>query len=121
MKNFGKIVIASVLMIIFYSNIFAYGDTPPRKPTLVNVIAFITDIQSLDEANEQIQIDAIFKFEWNDPHLAFDSKYNEVFTSYTKVIFNMMRYLKDVDHKYQLSMKWFTPNKVTSNKNLSKW
>ena len=51
--------------------------TLPRKPTLVNVIAFITDIQNLDEVNEQIQIDFIFKFEWNDPRLAFDNKDNE--------------------------------------------
>jgi hypothetical protein len=71
MRNISK-YLSVILLFITYSNLFAYGNTPPDNPTIVNVNAFITDIQSLDEVNEQIQIDAIFKYSWHDPRLAFD-------------------------------------------------
>ena len=50
------------------------NNTPPSSPTKVTVTAFITDIQSVDELNEQMQVDAIFQYKWNDPRLAFDSQ-----------------------------------------------
>jgi hypothetical protein len=61
-------------LLITSINAYCYGSTHPKKPTIVYVTAFITDIQNLDEVNEQIQIDAIFKFKWHDSRLAFDPK-----------------------------------------------
>ncbi|API87359.1 ligand-gated ion channel [Francisella uliginis] len=63
-----------IMLIMLSMNAFSYGSTPPEKPTTVYTTAFITDIQNLDEVNEQIQADTIFKFKWHDPRLAFDSK-----------------------------------------------
>lgn len=63
-----------ILLMCSLSISFSYGVAPPAKPTIVDTTAFITDIQSLDEVNEQLQVDAVFKLEWNDPRLAFDSK-----------------------------------------------
>ncbi|MED7820209.1 MULTISPECIES: ligand-gated ion channel [unclassified Francisella] len=68
-----------LFLLIFISfDAFSYGKTPPRNPTIVYATAFITDIQNLDEVNEQIQIDAILKLKWNDPRLAFDSKQENI-------------------------------------------
>ncbi len=63
-----------LISLSYYKNIFGYGSTPPLTST------FITDIQSLDEVNEQLQIDVIFRFKWNDPRLKFDK--NDEKTSY---------------------------------------
>ena len=73
MLKLSNSLIFTVLLIISV-NAFSYGSTPPEKPTTVYTTAFIADIQNLDEVNEQIQIDTIFKFKWHDPRLAFDSK-----------------------------------------------
>lgn len=72
MINIYKIILVLSIVAIFYSDIFGYGDIPPQKPTLIKTSAFITDIQSLDEMNEQLQIDVIFRFSWNDQRLEFD-------------------------------------------------
>ncbi|MBK2111938.1 ligand-gated ion channel [Francisella tularensis subsp. novicida FSC159] len=80
MKSVYKIILVLSIVAIFYSDIFGYGDITPQKPTLVKTSAFITDIQSLDEMNEQLQIDVIFRFSWNDQRLEFDK--NEEKTPY---------------------------------------
>ncbi|MFC4892206.1 ligand-gated ion channel [Pseudofrancisella aestuarii] len=49
-----------------------YANTLPSSPTNIQTTAFVTDIINVDELNEQLQIDAIFKYEWNDPRLKFD-------------------------------------------------
>ncbi|AJI54568.1 neurotransmitter-gated ion-channel ligand binding domain protein [Francisella philomiragia] len=67
-----KVFFLLLISLSYYKNIFGYGSTPPLTPTIVKTSAFITDIQSLDEVNEQLQIDVIFRFKWNDPRLKFD-------------------------------------------------
>lgn len=64
-----------ILIFIILNSVFSYaGSPPPATPTVIDVTAFITDIQNLDELNEQVQVDAIFQYEWEDPRLAFDEK-----------------------------------------------
>ncbi|AEB28288.1 ligand-gated ion channel [Francisella hispaniensis] len=72
MRSIYRIIIVLSTVTIFYSDIFGYDNTPPQKPTLVKTSAFITDIHSLDEVSEQLQIDVIFRFSWNDPRLEFN-------------------------------------------------
>lgn len=69
LKTLTILIFAMAIYLPCYAN-----NTPPSSPTKVTVTAFITDIQSLDELNEQVQVDAIFQYKWNDPHLAFDAK-----------------------------------------------
>ncbi|AIT09239.1 hypothetical protein LO80_04115 [Candidatus Francisella endociliophora] len=75
MLNTSKyLFVVITFLLMSYSISFSYGNAPPQKPTIVDTTAFITDIQSLDEVNEQLQVDAIFRLKWNDPRLAFDEK-----------------------------------------------
>lgn len=74
MKSTYKYTIAFVLFFMAHISAFAYINTPPQKPTIIDTTAFITDIQSLDEVSEQLQVDAVFKLEWDDSRLAFDAK-----------------------------------------------
>lgn len=71
MKIYRFIIFISSILI----SVISYaGGPPPSTPTIIDVTAFITDIQNLDELNEQVQVDAIFQYEWEDPRLAFDEK-----------------------------------------------
>ncbi|MEY8765086.1 ligand-gated ion channel [Francisella salimarina] len=79
-NNLLKLFFLLLISLAYYKNMFGYGSTPPQEPTIVKTSAFITDIQSLDEVNEQLQIDVIFKFRWNDPRLKFNA--NEEKTPY---------------------------------------
>lgn len=71
--KFLKSLVLLILITVVYLPSYA-SDTPPSSPTKVDVTAFITDIQNLDELNEEVQVDAIFQYKWSDPRLAFDAK-----------------------------------------------
>ena len=75
--KFLKFLILLTFIVTIYLPSYA-SNTPPSNPTKVTVTAFITDIQNVDELNEQMQVDAIFQYKWNDPRLAFDSKKEDV-------------------------------------------
>jgi hypothetical protein len=68
-----KLLISLTLTMVFYCLSYAHN-APPTTPTKVGISVFITDIQNLDELNEQVQMDAIFQYDWEDSRLAFDAK-----------------------------------------------
>ena len=72
MKFLKSITLLTFIMAIYLPSYAS--NTPPSSPTKVAVTAFITDIQSVDELNEQMQVDAIFQYKWRDHRLAFDEK-----------------------------------------------
>ncbi|AXA33336.1 ligand-gated ion channel [Francisella adeliensis] len=71
MKIYSFIVLTLSIMI---SSLSYAGNPPPASPTIIDVTAFITDIQNLDELNEQVQVDAILQYEWEDSRLAYDEQ-----------------------------------------------
>lgn len=84
------------IMVSFY---LMRGSTP-ASPTIIDVTAFITDIQNLDELNEEVQVDAIFQYEWEDSRLTYNEQKVGKNINCTRVIFNMMKSMKVGAHKY---------------------